>query len=102
MAAGSMPTWIPALLDASPGEIAGVGMLIVLSALLLLSFFIAALPRVLRSLAAVWPEKESIHAAVEAHPENMTPDDDAVLAAIGFVLHTEYQRELQAASQSSQ
>jgi hypothetical protein len=40
-----------------------------------------------------WPEVEDHH-GVET-PESGQENDLAVLAAIGFVLHTEYQRQLQ-------
>ena len=77
-------------------QIAISGMLIVIIALLLISLFIAVLPKLLERLSQIWPESESHHAheSHESHPESLRPDDDVVLAAIGFVLHTEFQRQL--------
>jgi Na+-transporting methylmalonyl-CoA/oxaloacetate decarboxylase gamma subunit len=74
-------------------SIAAAGIVIVFSALLLISLFIASLPRMLRVLSHVWPEASDGHHEV-GHPENQVSDDSDVLAAIGFVLHTEFQRQL--------
>ncbi|QDS88987.1 hypothetical protein EC9_31830 [Rosistilla ulvae] len=70
------------------------GMLIVGSALLLICLFISTMPRILAITEKFWPEVEESHGGA-AHPESHVPDDDAVLAAIGFVLHQEFQRQLQ-------
>ncbi|MCG8651934.1 MAG: hypothetical protein MI861_18990 [Pirellulales bacterium] len=73
--------------------IAIAGMVIVGVALSLISLFIASLPRVLAMLGTVWPETADTHGK-QSHPESLVADDEAVLAAIGFVLHTEVQRQL--------
>ena len=75
--------------------IAAAGLVIVFFALILISLFIAALPRVLGMVNRVWPEVIEGHHEV-AHPESQIADDVDVLAAIGFVLHTEFQRQLSA------
>ena len=72
--------------------IALAGMLIVFSALIFISLFIAALPIILDVVSQYFPETEEHHESV-AHPESLRPDDDAVIAAIGFVLHTELQKQ---------
>ena len=74
-------------------SIAASGLFIVFSALLLISLFIASLPRVLELVARVWPEVDDTHARA-GHPESQVPDNTRVLAAIGYVLHTEMQRQL--------
>ena len=69
------------------------GLVIVFVALILISVFIASLPRILEIVARFWPEVDEPH-AVESHPESLVADDGHVLAAIGFVLHTEFQHQL--------
>jgi Na+-transporting methylmalonyl-CoA/oxaloacetate decarboxylase gamma subunit len=98
-----MITQVPAiLLQAAPttfeeGDlhqgliIAIVGLLIVFLVLIFLSLFIASLPKVLALVGRVWPEVEE-HRAIS----NEADDEDTemeLLAAIGFVLHTEFQRQ---------
>lgn len=104
------PQLIMVALLASPAEgsdfseglsIAIVGMLIVAVALSLISLFIAAMPRVLGFLETVLPAEEP-HPAHRTHPESFIPDDDDVVAAIGFVLHTEFQNQLARERQESQ
>lgn len=73
------------------------GIAIVFSALLLITLFIASLPRILVLVNHVWPELDDGHSK-EGHPESQMADDTDVLAAIGFVLHTEFQRQLSAES----
>lgn len=83
--------------------IAMSGLAIVFVVLVLISLFIAWLPRMLELVAHVWPEVQERHSAEvsgEVYPESLVPDDGAALAAIGFVLHTELQRQL-AAEQGS-
>ena len=80
-------------------SIALAGLLIVFLALLMITLFITLLPRLLVLFAHVWPEVESAHAG-DSHIETLDVDDGAVLAAIGFVLHTELQKQL-AAEQAS-
>ena len=76
-------------------SIAVAGIVIVFSALLLISLFIASLPRILQAVSHVWPEASDGHRE-SGHPESQVADDSDVLAAIGFVLHTEFQRQLAA------
>lgn len=78
-----------------------VGLMIVFTALILLSLFIAALPRVLAMLSTVWPEVDE-PAANTSHTDSLVADDGAVLAAIGYVLHTEFQRQLETQDSSGQ
>lgn len=80
--------------DASrAAAIAVAGMLIVSIALSVISLFIAGLPRLLEVLERFLPEREDPHAK-RIPQESFVPDDDAVTAAIGFVLHTEFQNQL--------
>jgi Na+-transporting methylmalonyl-CoA/oxaloacetate decarboxylase gamma subunit len=72
--------------------IAATGMGIVFVALLLITVFISTLPRMLKLLAKILPEATARHAPVDAS-ESMLPDE-GILAAIGFVLHTEIQRQV--------
>jgi len=80
------------------GTIAVVGLLIVFLVLIFLCLFIASLPKVLDLVQRVLPESEE-HYPI-AHEEQ---DEDAeleLLAAIGFVLHTEFQKQVSAGSNS--
>jgi oxaloacetate decarboxylase gamma subunit len=80
-------------------SIAIAGLMIVFLALIMMSLFIAALPKVVAMLETVLPEEEDHRSGVtEGHPESLVPDDAAVLAAIGFVLHTELQRHVSSVS----
>jgi Na+-transporting methylmalonyl-CoA/oxaloacetate decarboxylase gamma subunit len=72
--------------------IAATGMIIVFIALLLITLFISALPRLLEMIATILPEVPDHHAPKDAS-RSLLPDE-AILAAIGFVLHTEMQREV--------
>ena len=84
-------------------SIAIAGLTIVFMALVLISLFIGSLPRLLEFVARIWPEVEEQHsreASGEVYPASLVPEDGASLAAIGFVLHTELQRQL-AAEQAS-
>ncbi|MDA0747130.1 MAG: OadG family protein [bacterium] len=68
-------------------DIAFTGMLIVFTALLLISLFIAALPRILDRLSVYFPEGPEHHLA--GAPAPRAPSDETeLLAAIGFALHT--------------
>ena len=73
-------------------SIAVAGMLIVMLALTFISLFIAASPRILAAVAKVYPEPVERHRK-RPDPKGQGGDDEAVLAAIGFVLHTEFQRQ---------
>ncbi len=79
-----------------------VGLMIVFTALILISLFIAALPRVLAMLSTVWPEVDEPAAGNTSHSDSLVADDGAVLAAIGYVLHTEFQRQLETQDSSGQ
>ena len=78
--------------------IAVVGLLIVFVALILISVFIAALPKFLVFLGHLWPEVEEHHGF--EHVESDEDEELELLAAIGFVLHTEFQRQLTGESAS--
>jgi Na+-transporting methylmalonyl-CoA/oxaloacetate decarboxylase gamma subunit len=72
--------------------IALTGLLIVFAVLILISLFIAALPRLVGVLHRIFPEPDHAHADHDHtgldHPVSQLPDD-VVIAAIGFVLHNE-------------
>lgn len=79
-------------------SIAFAGLMIVFLALILISLFITALPKVVAMLETLIPEEDHHAGVPEGHPESSVPDDAALLAAIGFVLHTELQRHVSSAS----
>jgi len=81
--------------------IALVGLMIVFCALIFISLFIAALPYILEQLSKIWPEVDE-PAGHPGHTDSLVADDAAVLAAIGFVLHTEFQRQLESQDSSGQ
>lgn len=70
---------------------AAMGMLIVFTVLILISVFIATLPRILEIVAQVLPEGAERDVPVD--PSVSLLPDEAMLAAIGYVLHRELQRE---------
>ena len=70
------------ILDGHGIEIAIIGMLVVFTALALISAFISLLPSVLRVVNFIYPVKAS-----SVLPECSNTPDDEVLAAIGSVLH---------------
>jgi hypothetical protein len=70
------------ILDGSGIEIAIIGMLVVFTALALISAFIVLLPSVLRIVNFIYPIKDS-----SLLPECSGVLEDEVLAAIGSVLH---------------
>ncbi|WP_182870331.1 OadG family protein [Stieleria mannarensis] len=73
-------------------SIAVAGMLIVMLALIFISLFIAASPRILAAVAKVYPEPVERHRK-RTETQDRDVNDEAVLAAIGFVLHTEFQKQ---------
>lgn len=75
------------------GAIAIAGMSIVAIALTFISLFIATLPRVLEFMERYLPEAEDRHAKRMPSDSSHT-DDEAINAAIGFVLYTEIQNQL--------
>ena len=99
--AGSGPVLLSSMSDGV--SIAIAGLTIVFLALLLIAAFIASMPRVLVLVAQIWPEVEERHSAKKFGGDSSDGSDGgdgASLAAIGFVLHTEFQRQL-AADQAS-
>ena len=70
------------ILDGHGIEIAIIGMLVVFTALALISAFISLLPYVLRVVNFIYPVKAS-----SVLPERSDTLNDEVLAAIGSVLH---------------
>ncbi len=80
------------VLDGNGISITLTGMLIVFSGLLLISFFIARLPDILRvfdRLAALGKPREQ---PAMATTEEVQDDEAAIMAAIGLVLHMELER----------
>lgn len=77
------------IVDAEGIGLAATGLTIVFAALVLVSMFIAALPRLLPLVNSIMPEVERHHGAPS--PSVSTPSkaatDDEIVAAIGFVLH---------------
>lgn len=76
--------------------IAITGMVIVASALLLIITFISSLPKILAIVEKYFPESDGPHARPAgrpSHPESQVADDEAVIAAIGFVLHSQLQNK---------
>ena len=70
-------------------ELAIAGMSIVFTILILISGFIALLPKILSVVAQKYPEREIHHTVPD--PSGPPTDDGAVLAAIGYALHTRIQ-----------
>jgi len=73
--------------------IAITGMLIVFTALTLISVFIAALPKILSAIEPYLPTAEDHHDAPTA-AESLPTDEEKIVAAIGHVLHAEMQHAL--------
>jgi len=73
--------------------IAITGMLIVFTALTLISVFIAALPKILSAIEPYLPAAEDHHDAPTT-AESLPTDEEKIVAAIGHVLHTEMQHML--------
>jgi Na+-transporting methylmalonyl-CoA/oxaloacetate decarboxylase gamma subunit len=76
------------VLDAEGISLAVIGMLIVFSALTLISLFIAALPKVLDFLNDYLPEPahHDSHAGLAG---NEPDEEELIIAALGYVLHRE-------------
>jgi Na+-transporting methylmalonyl-CoA/oxaloacetate decarboxylase gamma subunit len=74
--------------------IALTGMLIVFSALLMITCSIIALPRVLVAVAGYLPEEHAHHAAAPPQPTELSEADEAVAVAIGYALHKALQKRL--------
>ena len=80
--------------DANGIVVAILGMTIVFSALIVISLAITVLPRILEVVSPFLP-----HQAEEPHDgpppaESTAGDEQKVIAAIGFVLHTEMQKAM--------
>ncbi len=73
--------------------IAITGMLIVFTALTLISVFIVALPKILSAIEPYLPAVEDHHHAPTT-AESLPTDEEKIVAAIGHVLHTEMQHVL--------
>lgn len=73
--------------------IAITGMLIVFTALTLISVFIAALPKLLSAIEPYLPAVEDHHDALTT-AESLPTDEEKIVAVIGHVLHTEMQYAL--------
>ncbi|MCO6046435.1 OadG family protein [Aeoliella sp. ICT_H6.2] len=70
-----------------------MGMTIVFVALVLITVFIAMVPSLLAWLDPILPKGHSHHAPPT--PDEQSPlDQERVVAAIGMVLHTEFQKTL--------
>ena len=70
------------ILEAKGFGIAITGLTIVFVALLLISVFIALLPRLMEVLSVIFPEEHA-----EAAPAARSVVDEELVAAIGFALH---------------
>ncbi|MBM99492.1 MAG: hypothetical protein CMJ77_10225 [Planctomycetaceae bacterium] len=71
-----------------------VGLSIVFSALVLVSLFIAVLPWILDKLSPWLPHVDESHDAPSI-AESTVDDEKMVVAAIGYVLHTEMQKAME-------
>ena len=83
-----------AIVDGKGISLALTGMLIVFVALMLVSGFIASVPKILEVLDPILPSASGHHA--QPTPAEQVPlDQEKVIAAIGMVLHTEMQKAAQ-------
>ncbi|TWU47831.1 OadG family protein [Rubripirellula reticaptiva] len=73
--------------------IAVAGLAIVFFALFVLTLFISAMPWLTSILDRYFPAHDHSRSP-SVHPESQVPDDGPVLAAIGFVLHHEYEKNI--------
>lgn len=83
------------VIDAQGVALSIAGMAIVFTALTLISIAIVLLPKVLQRLAGILPAAH--HGQLTARPAKAaapapTTDDTAIVAAIGYVLHTRLQK----------
>ncbi len=81
-------------------SIAVTGLVIVFFALFMLTLFLAAMPHLSAVLDHYFPAHSHGRSA-SARPHSETADDTAVLAAIGFVLHHEYEKTIRESKKSS-
>lgn len=80
------------IVSANGVTIAIMGMLIVFSALTIISLFIALLPKLLLLLEKIIPEEHHQHEAAPSQPA----DHEQVLAAIGYALFRKHATSLPA------
>lgn len=80
------------VVNANGVTIAVMGMLIVFSALTIISLFIALLPKLLPLLETIVPEEHHQHEAASSQPA----DHEQVLAAIGYALFRKHATSLPA------
>lgn len=78
---------VQSIVDNDGIGIAVTGIAIVFVALVAVTLFIAALPRVLKMLEGVLPPEREHHPAVSMPTEVPVPDD-SIAVAIGFALHS--------------
>ena len=81
------------VIDADGIGIAVMGMLIVFVALILVSLFIAALPKVLDALSDYLPAEHAYHGGHAAVGGDDRDDEEPIIAALGFVLHQELHKQ---------
>jgi Na+-transporting methylmalonyl-CoA/oxaloacetate decarboxylase gamma subunit len=83
------------IIDSQGVSIAVTGMLIVFSTLIIISLFIAVLPRILEILKGILPSETAHHAAAPAKASAVTAagEEEAVAVAVGFALHTRRQAD---------
>ena len=80
------------IIDSDGLGISVTGICIVFAALILISLFIASLPHVLAALASILPPEVEHHAAAKAGTKS-NDHDEAVVAAIGFALHSRHRKK---------
>ncbi|MDR4506357.1 MAG: OadG family protein [Candidatus Scalindua sp.] len=73
------------ILDGRGFDISITGMVVVFTALALISAFISLLPAILRIVNRIFPQEEASHAPSLSRSSH-TPENE-VIAAIGFALH---------------
>jgi len=78
------------VVDGRAVDISLSGMLIVSTALVLISSFIALLPRVLQLLAPFLPAENEQRETAPAAPRSDVPEPE-LLAAVGYAFHCEHQ-----------
>ena len=85
------------IIDSDGLGISITGICIVFAALILISLFIASLPHILAALASVLPPSvlppEVEHHTAPAPGAKRNDHDEAVIAAIGFVLHARHRKK---------
>jgi len=69
-------------------RVALIGMFLVFATLVLISFFLSILPRILNWVNTVWPETTDPHGGL-VDPTVELDDEAEVLAAIGYMLHAQ-------------